>query len=421
MEPLSLFEITPIGVIIALTGILYMMVVGRRLLPVHKDESLTDEFAIREYLSEIVVMAKSHLIGQRIFESDLSKMDFRILEVIRGNDKFIPNARTEIRARDVLLVEGRVQDLIKVKATAGIEILADSKICDRELQTDEIKMVEVLKTPQSELIGQSLKEANFRARYGMTALAIYRQGQSLRDKIGRIRLRMGDLLLVQGTADRLDFLRRHPDLWVLEELNPALFRKKKGLYTVAFFMGAIVAGAFDLLPLSITFLAAAVLAILIRAITPDEAYEFIDWRLIILIGGMTAFGAAMDKTGAAEFLAKGIVAALEPLGVMSILAGFFALTIVLTQPMSNAAAALVVLPIAIETANRLGANPRTFAIAIMLAASVSFITPFEPSCILVYGPGKYKFRDFVKTGLLLTIILMIVVLITLPIFWPLRV
>jgi di/tricarboxylate transporter len=420
MKPLTLFEITPVGIILALIGITYMMVIGKRLLPSHKDESLTEEFGIREYLTEIVVMADSHLIGQRIFESDLSRMEFRILEVIRGKEKFIPNARTEIESRDVLLVEGKVEELIKVKETAGIEILADVKISDRDLQTDEIKIVEVLITPKSDLIDQSLKEANFRARYGMTALAIYRQGQQLREKIGRIRLRMGDLLLVQGPADRLDFLRRHPDLWVLEEVSPTLFMKRKGLYTIAIFIAAIIIGATGLLPLSITFLAAAVMTILIRAITTDQAYEFIDWRLIILIGGMTAFGTAMTKTGAAEFLAKGIVYGLEPFGVMSILAGFFALTVVLTQPMSNAAAALVVLPVAIETAHRLGANPRTFAIAIMLAASVSFITPFEPSCILVYGPGKYRFRDFVKTGLMMTLILMIVALLALPVFWPLN-
>ncbi len=175
------------------------------------------------------------------------------------------------------------------------------------------------------------------------------------------------------------------------------------------------------MPLSICFLAAAVLTVLLRCITIEKAYEFIDWRLLILIGGMTAFGMALTKTGAAEFLASGIVQWLEPFGVMAIMAGFFVLTILLTQPMSNAAAALVVLPIALSAAQKLGVNERTFAISIMLAASISFIAPFEPSCILVYGPGKYKFSDFVKTGVGLTIILTIVVLFLIPFFWPLYV
>ena len=168
------------------------------------------------------------------------------------------------------------------------------------------------------------------------------------------------------------------------------------------------------------FLAAAVLTVLMRCISVERAYEFVDWRLLVLIGGMTAFGTAMEKTGAAAYLATVVVQWFAPFGILAILAGFFALTIVLTQPMSNAAAALVVLPVAISTAHQLGANERTFAIGIMLAASVSFITPFEPSCILVYGPGKYRFIDFVKVGTGLTIVLSITVLLLLPFFWPLR-
>jgi di/tricarboxylate transporter len=420
MVPLSLFEITPIGVMILVTGMAYMVLIGKRLLPGHPDDSLTEEYAIREYLSEIVVQADSHMIGQRIFESDLSKMDFRILEVLRRDQKFLPTSRSTIERGDILLVEGKVEDLIKVRATAGIEIRAEAKLSDKDLVSEDITIVELLVTPQSELIGQTLKDANFRTRYGMTTLAINRHGHRLREKIGRIPLRMGDLLLVQGPPERLDDIRHHPDLWILQELNPKFYKKRKGIYAVACFVAAIVTGGMGWLPLSIAFLGAAILTVLFRCIKIEEAYkEFIDWRLIVLIGGMTAFGTAMDKTGAAEFLAKWIVYALDPFGVMAILGGLFVLTVILTQPMSNAAAALVVLPIAMETAQRLGVNPRTFAIGIMLAASVSLITPFEPSCILVYGPGKYKFADFVKTGLLLTIILSLLVLAMLPVLWPL--
>jgi di/tricarboxylate transporter len=422
LAPLTLFEITPVGLVVLVVGIAYIMLIGKRLLPDHKDESLTEEYALREYLSEIVVMPGSHLVGQKIFDSDLSRMDFRILEVIRGQQRLLPTSRTTIMQGDLMLIEGKVRDLIKVKETAGIEIRADVQLGDLDLQSEDIKMVEVLVTPQSELVGQSLKEANFRARYGMTALAIYRHGQALHEKLGRIRLRVGDLLLAQGAADRLDDLRRNPDLWVLGEMSPALYNRKKGLYTIGFFAVAIILGGIGWLPLSIAFLGAAVLTVLLRCITVEEAYEFIDWRLIILIGGMTAFGTAMDEShsNAAGFLANLIVSNLKPFGEMTILAGFFLITMILTQPMSNAAAALVVLPVAIETAQGLGANERTFAIAIMLAASVSFVTPFEPSCILVYGPGKYRFRDFVKVGLLLTLLLMLVILVMVPMLWPLH-
>ncbi|EKD35712.1 MAG: hypothetical protein ACD_75C01810G0002 [uncultured bacterium] len=423
MEPLSLFEVTPVGLVIVVVGITYMMLVGKRLLPNYKEEeSLTEEYAIREYLSEIIVMPGSHLIGQKIFTSDLAKMDFRILEVIRAKQKYLPNARMTIQPHDTLLVEGKATELLKVKKTAGIEIVADVMVGDRDLQSDDIKMMEVLVTPQSDLIGQTLKEVNFRARYGMTALAINRHGQALRDKIGRISLHMGDMLLVQGPADRLPGFRRQSDLWIIEEFHPSAYRKSKGFYTLTFFLLAMILGGLGWLPLSISFLAGAVLTVLTRSITIEEAYECIDWRLIILIGGMTAFGTAMDDrhSGAAEYLAGLIVDTLLPFGDMVILGGFFLVTMLLTQPMSNAAAALVVIPVALEAAQVLGANERTFAVAIMLAASVSFVTPFEPSCILVYGPGKYRFMDFLKTGLLLSLILMGVILIMVPMLWPMH-
>ncbi|MDQ3649180.1 MAG: SLC13 family permease [Acidobacteriota bacterium] len=421
MEPLSMFDVTPIGIVLVAVGIAYLMLVGKRLLPDHKDESLTDDYAMREYLSEIIVMPDSDLIGQPVFVSELTTKNFRVLEVIRGDERFIPDSSTTIEMEDVLLVEGKVADLIKVKDTAGIEIRADVKLGLSDLESDDVKIAEVLIAPRSNLIGRTLKEFNFRARYGLTTLAIYRRGESIREKIGRIPLRMGDLLLVQGTDDNLKNMRREPDLWTLEEQSPALHRKKQGIYTVIFFAAAIIIGVLGWLPLSISFLSAAVLTILFRCVTIEEAYKFIDWRLIILIGGMTAFGTAMNDThsGAASQLANLIVTTLQPFGVLAVLGGFFVITVLLTQPMSNAAAALVVLPVAMEAAEALGVSGRTFAIAIMLAASVSFIAPFEPACILVYGPGKYRFLDFVKVGLPLTLILMTIIIIMVPMFFPL--
>jgi di/tricarboxylate transporter len=419
LEPLELFELTPIGLILMGVGILYMIFIGQRVLPDHPDESLTANYAIREYLSEIVVVPDSHMIGQKIFESDLAKLGFRILAIVRGQRKFLPGVQTIVEAGDILLVKGKIPDLMKVKETAGIEINPELKLGDLDLQSEDIKIAEALITPQSNLLGRTLRGVSFRQRYEVTALAIYRQGQPLREEIDRIRLRLGDLLLIQGTTDRIEFLRRNSDLWILEDLSPLLPRRRKALYTGLIFAGAVIAGGAGWLPLSIAFLVGAILVILFRCITLEEAYEFIDWRLIILIAGMTAFGVAMEKTGAAEFLANWVVSWLAPYGITAIMAGFFILTVILTQPMSNAAAALVVLPVALHVAQDLEVNQRTFAIAIMLAASVSFIAPFEPSAILVYGPGRYQFTDFIKTGLWLTVILLIIILVLLPMFWPL--
>lgn len=419
MTPVSLFEITPVGLILLAIGIAYMAVFGHRLLPDRKGEDLTQDYAIREYLSEIVIPPDSHMIGQKIFESDLARSGFRVLEIFRDTHKLLPGPQTTMQGGDVLLVEGKVKDLIKVKATAGMEIVLPRNVADSDLESADIKLAEALVMPQSDLVDRTLKELQFRQRYGVAALAIYRHGHSLREKVGYIRLKIGDLLLVQGPAESLKSLRRNPDLWVLGELNSSLLSKRKGLLTLLFFLSAIVSGGLGWLPLSVAFLISAVASIAARCITVEEAREFIDWRLLILIGGMTAFGTAMDKSGTALFLADNVVRLLEPLGIISILAGFVLLTILLTQPMSNAAAALVVLPVALTVAKVLGANPRTFAVAIMLAASISLIAPFEPACLLVYGPGKYRLTDFVRNGLPLTLILVVVALLLLPLFWPL--
>ena len=420
LPELSMFEITPMGLVIVVIGIAYMMTIGKRLLPEHQPASLTADYAMREYVSEIIVLPNSPLIGQNSFDSDLNVLEFQILKIIRGDSKMLPGRNVQIEEGDILLVEGKADTLMKVKKIEGIEIKPEFKLGDLDLQTDQLRIAEVLLTPQSELHGRTLKEANFRQHSGLTVLAIFRHGQSLRDQVSDTVLRVGDLLLVQGEHVRIEGLRGEPGLSLLGEVSEPLYHPRKGLLTIILFGAAVLIGGLGLVPLSIAFLSAAVFAILLRCISVERAYEFVDWRLLVLIGGMTAFGTAMDKTGAASYLAGVVVHWFAPFGILAILGGFFVLTILLTQPMSNAAAALVVLPVAMSAAQQLGASERTFAIGIMLAASVSFITPFEPSCILVYGPGKYRFMDFVKVGLGLTAILTVAVLLLMQVFWPLK-
>lgn len=421
--PFGLFEFLPVGLLIFGVGFLYTLAAGKFLLPDYAEKTLAEGYAIREYLSEIVVRSDSELVGQRIFDSALSKLDLQIPAVLRGKRKFRPNIRSKFEADDLLLVQGRADELVKVKETAGIdikpELIWEESDWPKDQDGEPFKLAELLLVSYSELIGRTMKSIDFLQMYGVTVLAIYRHGHTLRDKLDQIRLRLGDLLLVQGPAERLEALQSSPDFWTMGELRPVLYRKRRGFYTLIFLIGAIIAGTSGLVPLSIAFLGAAVLVILFRCTSIEEAYELLDWRLIILISGMTAFGTAMEKTGTAEFLANQVVFALQSYGVIAVLAGCLILTVLLTQPMSNAAAALVVLPVALHAAKALGVNERTFAVGVMLAASVSLITPFEPSCLLVYGPGKYKFMDFVKVGGGLTVLLLLIILFLVPLFWPL--
>ncbi len=417
LEPLSFFEIFWIGLILTSVGVVFMLLFWKRILPDYKEASFTEEYNIKQYLSEIVISEGSDLIGQPAFVSDLAKWNVKIIKIIRGKREIIPNSSTLLNEKDILLVECKMEDLIKVKEAVGMAVRADT-ISGSEIQSEQVRLMEVLVTPGSPLVNRTLKEIRLRQNYEVVVLAIHRYQGMVSQKIGDLKLKLGDVLLVQGTEEATNRLKNSPEFSVMGDFKVDLFKERKGIISALIFLLAIIVGSLNILSLSISFLAAALAVVIIGAIKVERAYEIINWQLLILIGGMSAFGTAMENSGASEFLANNIIHLLGDLGVMWVLAGFVILVILLTQPMSNAAAALVVVPVAIEAAELLQADPRTFAIAIMLGASVSLITPFEPSCILVYGPGKYKFMDFIKAGLPLTIILTTIILLLVPIFWP---
>jgi len=417
LEPLHFFEILGIGLIFLFTGIVFILIFYNKLLPDHKETGYNERYDIAQYLSEIVVSEKSKLIGQIAFHSDLAKQDVRILKIIRNNEDFIPNSVTRIEGNDILIVECSVADLIKIKESPELDVLADT-IGNKEIMSKKIQLAELLIMPGSGLINRTLKESRFRQNYDLVVLAVQRFKGAVSQKIGGLHLRVGDTLLVQGTQEDIDANRNSTDFSVLGDFRVNLFKEKKGIFSASIFLLAVLAGSLGWAPLSICFMTAALLTVISGAVNVDRVYQVINWKLLILIGGMTAFGTAMENSGASKFLAEITLNLLGDFGPMYVLGGFVILAIILTQPMSNAAAALVILPVAMETALMMDANPRTFAIAIMLGASISLIAPFEPSCILVFGPGKYKFSDFLKVGLPLTLILFILLMIFVPIFWP---
>ncbi|AVR45474.1 potassium transporter TrkA [Christiangramia fulva] len=419
LEPVSFFEIFGIGFILFITGFIFLLVFGNKLLPNHKGVNLDEEYNFKQYLSEIIIPGDSDLVGQQAFNSNLAKMEINIFKIIRGNMEIIPDHSTLLEKNDILLVECKINDLIKVKESAGIEVLADL-ISHSELQSDQIMFLELLITPGSRLLDKTLQEVKFRQNYNLIVLGIHRLRGKISEKIQDIHFKIGDVLLVQGTEEAVEAVRNSQDFSILGDHRVTMFRERKGLFAALSFLLAVILGSLQIIPLSIAFLSAALLTVISGAISAKRAYELMNWKLLILIGGMSAFGTAMHNSGASKFLAENIMNLLGGFGDIYILAGFVILVILLTQPMSNAAAALVILPIAIETAELLNVDPRSFAIAIMLGASVSLITPFEPSCILVYAPGRYRFIDFFKAGLPLTIILLIIILTLVPIIWPLH-
>ena len=425
--PFSMFELTSVGIIVFAVGMMYMLFIGRPLLPSRgRGDSLTDTYSIREYISELVVLPGSRLIGKSIGESNINTdLDLNVLGIIRDDQKQVaPRAGARLELNDLLIVEGKIEDILRVKEEVGLEIKPDFKLNDGLLESGSIELFEVMVMRNSMLSGQTLKTLRFRQIYNLTVLAINRHGETFINKLSDVALKFGDVLLVQGTRQEIETLVANGQVILLEDVSASSTRVEKRKWAIAAFLLFLSLSLSKLvtgldIPLAVCVLTGVMLLLATKTVRYTEMYSLIDFRLLVLIACMMSFGVAMEKTQTDIFLAGYIQNYFGQYGAMSVLAGFFLLTVVLTQPMSNQAAALVVLPVAVKTAIALGLNPRTFIVAVTYAASFSFITPLEPACVLVYTPGKYRFMDFVKIGTILTVIVFIAAMFLVPIFWPL--
>ena len=423
IQPFTMFELTRVGVVIVGVGMLYMLLLGLRLLPRRTSaESLTEQYHVRQYITEVIVLADSPLIGKSLGETRISDdLDLTVLGILRGEEQRIaPNPREHIKVDDQLLVQGRVEDILKVKGEAGIEIKPDFKLSDSVWEGKGTELVEAMIPRGSDFIGRTLKRLDFRTRHGAVVLAINRHGIDLLSKISRVRLRFGDVLLLQGSREQVEALAADGQVLLLEEVSEKNPRPEKRRWAVFAFAIFLFFSLTHLVPLPIAVLFGVMILLATQSVRMSEVYEIIDWRLLIPIACMMSFGTAMEMTRADQYLADLIVRGTGHYGPIAVLAGFFLMTVALTQPMSNQAAALVMLPISVKTALALGLNPRTFAVTVTYAASCSFLTPLEPACVLVYTPGRYRFVDFLKVGSLLTIAVFAIVIWLVPVFWPFK-
>jgi len=420
MAPLGLFELAPVGVPIALVGVAYMFTLGRRLVPDRIPAEDAEVIGVRLYLTEVLIPPGSSLVGKTLRKSGLGRdLDLKVLRIVRGRRRYlVPQASTRLEENDTLLVEGERESILRVTEMAGIQIKPEAEVSQADLETEDVGLREVILLPGSRLIGRTLSGLNFRVRYGLQVLAINRHGETVTRKLSHIRLNTADMLLVQGSRAQIEALEKQNLFRVLTTLDERLPNLKRAPIAVSIFVGALGAVTLGLLSLPVAMLLGALMVFATRCITPEEAYTQVNWKVLVLIACMLGLGAAMEATGTAEFLAGQVVRLVGDASPLWLLTAFFVLTVALTQPMSNQAAAVVVLPVAVQAATQLGLNPRSFAVMIALGASCSFLTPLEPACLLVYGPGRYRFADFPRVGSLLTVLIYLICILLVPRLWP---
>jgi len=420
--PMGLFELAPAGIPIAVLGILYMVSLGIRLMPSRaRDAKTPDEVGNRDYAADLIVSEGSPLIGMTIAESPIgSDTGFQVVRLLRAGKPVTGKAEARLEAGDVIVVEGRRRDLLKVKDLTGLELKADVHLAEDQDGEEQATIVEGVLMPGSPLIGHSLKSAEFYERYGLKVLGLNRAGFRMPRRLSRIRMRLGDVLLLQGRPEDVKELERGNLFNIFGGVDTERLRTSHAALAVTIFAGALLAISLNLVAMPVAALGGAFLMMLTGCIAPADAYRRVEWKVLILIGALLSLGAAMEATGTGRFLAGQLIALVGGESPLLLLTCFFVLTVALTQPMSNQAAAIVVIPIAFETARQLGLNPRSFAMMIAIAASCSYLTPLEPSSLMVYGPGRYRFMDFVKVGFPLTFLIYAIALLLVPVFWPLR-
>ena len=419
--PMGMFELTPVGIIILFVGLVYMFFIGRKLIPerdLGEDNTLPRN---SRYYAEVIVPKKSEWVGKEIRKLGLkNSFDLAIISMHRPKEGDLkPTEKMKIKAGDSLVLDGSREGIFALNDLKVVRFTGNPEDELSETLKKKHGMAEVVLLPGSRLVGQTLRELKLRKRFGIEVLGIQRRGKTLHERLMKERLQIGDQLLIHGDPQTIASLENDDSFRIISDTIEAPVDTKKAPLALGIFALTIVLASTNILPLAVATMVGTFLIFLTRCITPAEAYRSMNWSALILISCMLALGKAMEVSGLATYLASQVVDLMGWQNPKLLLGGFFLLSMVLTQPMSNQAAAVVVLPIAIQTAQQLGLNPRSFAMMIAIGAATSYITPLEPACMMVYGPGNYRFMDFVKVGSLLTVIIFGIALLMVPVLWPL--
>ncbi|REJ75364.1 MAG: sodium-coupled transporter [Acidobacteria bacterium] len=417
----SMFEIAPLGLAMFLVGTTYMLLIGIRLIPDRRSEGdLLESFDLHEYITEVVLLDDSTSVGKQIKDAPLVKeIDINIIEIQRGEETIpLPAATELLRAGDILRVRCDLEKLKKIREREGIVFKPQYQWKDEDILTEGTKLVEGVIAPHSEFIGKTLQDLNFREEFGATVMALRHRGVLLRDKLSETKLDAGDALLLEVRKRRYNQIRQSPAFVIISEVEQETFRKSKIIPALAIITGVILTASLGFMDIAASAVIGSILLVLIRCITMEEAYKAIEWRIIFLLAGVLALEAAMENSHAGELVSEQIIATVGVWGPIAMVSAFYLMTFILTEMMSNTATAALLTPVAIATANTMNVSPRPFLVAVMFAASASFMTPVGyQTNTLIYGPGQYRFADFLRVGTPLNILFWITATILIPYFW----
>ena len=426
VEPLGMFEFAQYGVILMSLGLLYLLFFAPRLLPSRTvTSSLTKSYHLGGYLTEMKIVEGSPLLGKTCLERGINyNYDVMVLDILREKQLITRNIRrTPLKIGDILFVRGTLENFLRMKEIEKVALLTDEKLTQSELEQEDNVLVECLLTDQSELVGRSLMSSNFRQQFGAFILAIRREGDIFRKKIAHVILQAYDTLLVYGPIKKIEGLSDKADFIVLGEVEAELRKQRFWWVSIIVILGAIILATLGIMPIMKGAIIGVAFLLALKVITPQESYQSVHWQVIVLIAALIPVGIVIQNTGTAEWI--GMI--ISDIARMSspkwhahiLLALVYLITMILTEVSSNAATAIIMTPIAIAVSGQMGFDSRPFIFAVAFAASASFITPVGyQTNLMVYGPGGYKFSDFIRVGFPIAILFWISAIIFLPMIWP---
>lgn len=419
----GMFDFTPVGASLLVAGYLFLFLAGIKMIPSRRKEKeeLMKDYQMQAYLADVIVGPNAELVGSILDEEELTKrLDLDVLRIFKPKrDRSAQRSEIRVEEGDVLRIRGNAKELNKLLQREEFTPRAAKEWLDVDLQHGRDALVEAVVAPESTLDGKSLNDINCYERFGAVPLAIRHHGELKHDDLGKVKISGGDTLLLSLSSERVPEIEKYPSFVIASQLDVMSQRRDKTFIALGILLGVVIAAAVELLPIAVSAPAGVVLMILTGCITTEEAYNAVNWKIIILLAGVIPLGMAMDKTGAGTLLAENLVSLLGDFGPRAMLAGFYLLTMMLSAIMSTNASAALVAPLAIQISNSIGVSPEPFVICVSYAASLTFLTPFgHHANTLIYGAGQYKFTDFIKVGLPINMIFWLLAVVLIPLIWP---